>query len=228
MQLQMAVRSGTSIGPVPATETQRWRPLNWRQANSRRRRPAATALSTSPRIACGCPTAARCSSRSMKQASAEYCIVVITARRRHRRDRGGGVPAGIHRRGRALHRLQIDTFFKPMVVGADPLHHLDNPRQARAHPRLPRGQVADRHRAVGFARQAPRRAGVAAARRRTGQAGAADLGGARQYPRGAGSRKRKRMVLERGYKGLKLKVWKRIRRGRRAGARGAQARSATR
>src|SRR5687767_10355735 len=60
----------------------------------------------------------------MKQASAEYCIAII------RLDDGTeGIAEAVCRPefsgedARAV-AYQIDTFFKPMVVGADPLHHL--------------------------------------------------------------------------------------------------------
>ena len=88
------------------------------------RRRAATASSTSPRIACGCPTATRCSSPSLKQASAEYAIVVI------RLDDGTeGIAEAVCRPeftgedSRSL-AYMVATFFKPLMVGMDPLHHL--------------------------------------------------------------------------------------------------------
>ena len=60
----------------------------------------------------------------MKQASAEYSIVVITLD-----DGTEGIAEAVCRPeftgedSRSI-AYMIDTFFKPMVVGADPLHHL--------------------------------------------------------------------------------------------------------
>ena len=59
---------------------------------------------------------------------------------------------------------------------------------ARSHPRLPFREVADRHRALGFARQGIRPAGLAAARRHHPRADPAHLDRARQYARGASCR----------------------------------------
>ena len=145
----------------------------------------------------------------MKQASAEYSHrrhhgLTTAPKASRRRCAGRNSPA---RTARAI-AYMIDTFFKPMVVGADPLHHLtildklDRIRDCRAAKSLIDIALWDlRGKLLG--QPVWRLLGGGPA-----QAGAADLGGARQYPRGE-VEEAKRMVLERGYKGLKLKVWQR-------------------
>ena len=144
----------------------------------------------------------------LKQASAEYSLLVIRlddgtegiAEAVCRPEFSGEDPRSI--------AYMIDTFFKPLVVGADPLHHLtilnklDRIRDCRAAKSLIdialwdlRGKLLGepvwRLLGGGPARPVPL-TWVA-----HGNTREAMLAEARQ------------MVLERGYKGLKLKVWKR-------------------
>ena len=144
----------------------------------------------------------------MKQASAEYSLVVI------RLDDGTeGIAEAVCRPefsgedARAV-AYQIETFFKPMVQGEDPLHHLailarlERIRDCRAAKSLIdialwdlRGKLL--HEPVwrllggGPAKPVPL-TWVAHGNTRAAQVDES-----------------KRMVLERGYKGLKLKVWRR-------------------
>ncbi len=144
----------------------------------------------------------------MKQASAEYCLVVI------RLDNGTeGIAEAVCRPefsgedARAV-AYQIDTFFKPHVVGADPLHHLgilvklDRIRDCRAAKSLIdialwdlRGKLLRepvwRLLGGGPAKPVPL-TWVAHGNTRAAQVDES-----------------KRMVLDHGYKGLKLKVWRR-------------------
>lgn len=144
----------------------------------------------------------------MKQASAEYSIVVITLD-----DGTEGIAEAVCRPeftgedSRSI-AYMIDTFFKPMVVGADPLHHLtildrlDRIRDCRAAKSLIdialwdlRGKLLGEPvwRLLGGGPAKP----VPLTWVAHGNTREAMLAEARE------------MVLERGYKGLKLKVWKR-------------------
>jgi L-alanine-DL-glutamate epimerase-like enolase superfamily enzyme len=144
----------------------------------------------------------------MKQASAEYSILVVTLD-----DGTEGIAEAVCRPeftgedSRSI-AYMIDTFFKPMVVGADPLHHLaildrlDRIRDCRAAKSLIdialwdlRGKLLGEPvwRLLGGGPPKP----VPLTWVAHGNTREAMLAEARA------------MVLERGYKGLKLKVWKR-------------------
>jgi L-Ala-D/L-Glu epimerase / N-acetyl-D-glutamate racemase len=144
----------------------------------------------------------------LKQANAEYSIVVI------RLDDGSeGIAEAVCRPefsgedARAV-AYQIDTFFKPMMVGAEPLHHLsilnklDQIRDCRATKSLIDIALWDLRGKL------------------LGQPVWRLLGGGPVQPvpltwvahgntREAQVEESKRMVLEQGYQGLKLKVWRR-------------------
>jgi len=145
---------------------------------------------------------------NLKQASAEYCLVAI------RLDDGTeGVAEAVCRPefsgedARAV-AYQVDTFFKPHVVGADPLHHLtilaklDRIRDCRAAKSLIDVALWDLRGKL------------------YGEPVWRLLGGGPAKPvpltwvahgntRQAQVEEAMRMVLERGYRGLKLKTWRR-------------------
>jgi L-alanine-DL-glutamate epimerase-like enolase superfamily enzyme len=144
----------------------------------------------------------------MKQSNAEYCLVIVKL------DDGiEGIAEAVCRPefsgedARAV-AYQIDTFFKPMIVGAEPLHHLsilaglDGIRDCRAAKSLIDVALWDLRGKL------------------LGQPVWRLLGGgpARPVPltwvthgntRQAQLDESKRMTLDKGYKGLKLKVWRR-------------------
>ncbi len=223
MQLQMAVRSGTSMT------------LERRYSRRRRRTMAAPELAASklPQaqasghrivdVTAHClrlPYRGEVQFARMKQASAEYSIVVITLD-----DGTEGIAEAVCRPeftgedSRSI-AYMIDTFFKPMVVGADPLHHLtildrlERIRDCRAAKSLIDIALWDlRGKLLGEPVWRLHR-------RRTGKAGPADLGGARQYPRGD-ARGSARDGARARLQGPQAEGVEALRRGRRAGARRA-------